>query len=367
MDLQSLVRKISGKDYDALTQGQKIQVFTEISSITYKTVIKDLIQEISDLGWGMFVVAPTYFGNGYRILTNGIGEVEDFSDDPRQRFPQTRNLLKDYENLIVDKAKLRIRITVNQAEMTFYFKNIEKLSEFLSLYRKRLRDTMRLVFQDSMLRIFGDGTWNIRCGGDATEYVALLDKIRANMKNSLSITASTIADKVKFIMNFAKLITSMTTDMFNIGDDGSNDGSFDSVLNDLTIKDLVLIMSSEDYIDFSVEVQAPTYHKENFDWPNFKIVSLPIPKGTFWLIDKNVFQISPNRNVDYTDFYPNTLDTDLFHHEWCYMGVYPLAFGVKLNFVSSGGKTYDDILTALQERYVPSTSDTDDDESVVGS
>lgn len=360
-ELASIVRVVSGTDYDNLTQGQKLAIFSKISSITYKTVIVDLIKEINTLGWGMFFKEPVQFGNGYRILTNGIGKVEDFSDDPRQRFPQTRNLLKDYENLIVDKAKLRTRITLNESQSSFYFKDLGKLQEYLSLSRKRLRDTMLLVFQDTMIRIFGNPQWAIRLAEDAPDYVALVDKIRGELKNSINITGSTIADKVKFIMKFTKLVTSMSQDAFNIGDDGSSD--FEPVLNSVGLEDVVLVMSNLDYIDFSVEVQAPTYHKENFDWPKFKIIALPIPKGTFWLLDKNAFQIAPNRNVDYTDFYPNVLDTDFFHHEWMYMGVYPLAFGVKINFVDSGGQTIDDIITSLTNRYLP---DADDSESVVG-
>lgn len=353
--LDSIVREITGKDYDDLTAGEKVNVFTSISQITYKTIIIDLIKEISELGWGSFFVEPVRFGNGYRILTAGIGEGEDFSDDPRQRFPQTRNLLKDYEHIIVDKAKLRVRITLNEAQSSFYFKNIEGLSKYLELCKKRLRDTMKLIFQDSIIRIFGNANWTIRTGEKSPEYVALVDKIRDNLKNSLSITATTIAEKVKFIMKFVKIITSLTTDAYNIGDSGS-DTDYKPLLNDVRLDDLVLIMSTSDYIDFSTEVQAPTYHKENFDWPKFKIVSLPIPSGTFWLLDKNAFQIAPNRNVDYTDFYPNTLDTDFFHHEWFYMGVYPSAFGLKINFVSSKGKDIETLLSDLTARYTPDTA-----------
>lgn len=351
-DLSNYIRKVTGQDYDNLTQGQKLAIFTEVSEITYKTVVVDVIKDISELGWGSFFVEPTKFGYGYRIVSTGLGEVEDYSSDPTQRFPQTRNLLQDYETIITDIAQLRLRITLNKWESAFYFKNLPQLEKFLGLMRKRLGDSMKLVFQDSMIRIFGNPNWVIRGAKNSPNYTALVDKIRGQLINTLNINASTIADKVKFIMKFVQNVTSLTTDAYNIGDNGKQDGSFRPMFNNVNLDDLVLIISNEDNVDFSVDVQAPTYHKENFDWPKLKIARLPVPSGTFWLLDKNAFQISPNRNEDYTDFYPNTLDTDFFHHQWFYAGVYKNAFGVKLNFVTDGsGTDAEGLLTSLQERY----------------
>lgn len=348
--LTGAIRHITGTDYENLTQGEKFKIYTEISQITYKTIITDLMKDISDLGWSSFIVEPTKFGNGYRILTVGAGDVEDYSSDPTTRIPQTRNLLQDYESVIVDKAQLRSRITLNEAESSFYFKDINGLSNFLSLSRKRQMDTFKLTFQDSMIRIFGNPNWPIKNAKESKDFIALVDKIRSNLKNKVTINGNTIADKVKFIMKFVENVTSLTTDAYNIGDDGTD--TFRSALNDVTLNDLVLIMSTNDYIDFSVEVQAPTYHKENFDWPKLKIAKLPIPSGTFWLLDKNAFQISPNRSIVLTDFYPNTIDTDIFYHNWFYMGVYPNAFGLKIDFVTDGsGKDADELLKDLEARY----------------
>ena len=355
--ITGIINQYSGGDYDSLTTGQKIEVFKNISSITYKTIITDLLAGIKTLGWDAFYVSPTEFGNGYRVLTAGNGVAEDFSDNPTQRFPSTRNLLSDYEALITDRAQLRTRITVNEAESSFYFKNAEGLGQYLEMCRRRIYDTFLQVFQDTMIRMFGSESWPIKNCVDADNYLALIDTVKGNIKNSISVTATDLKDQVTFLLKFVEFVTSLTTDQFNIGDDGSDD-TFVPAFNNVREKDLVLIMSSWDSIDFTTQTAANTYHKELFKWPNVTIMQLPIPSGTFYLLDKNAIQISPNRNATYTDFYPNTLDTDLFHHMWFYMGIYKYAFGLKINFVTSGGKSMSDIFTEMQERYTPTTTTT---------
>lgn len=350
-----LIHQYSGGDYDKLTTGQKIDIFQNVSSITYKTIITDLLKEINTLGWDSFFVEPTKFGKGYRILTTSLGNVEQFSDDPRQRYPNTRNILRDYEQIITDKAQLRARITTNEPEMTFYFKNAEGMNEFLTMQRGRIIDTFKQTYQDTMVRMFGDGTWPIKTATEnAKEYVTLVDTIRGNIKNKISAQGTTLLEKVVWILKFIRTVSQLTTDMFNIGDDGT-DTNFIPAFNNVTLDDLVLIMSNDDAIDFTTLDRANTYNKELLDWPKLKIMELPIPSGTFYLLDKKAIQISPNRNVTYTQFYPNTLDTDIIHHMWSYMGIFKYAFGLKINFVSSGGTTIEALKTALKTRYTPTT------------
>ena len=174
-----------------------------------------------------------------------------------------------------------------------------------------------------MLRLFGNKDWVLRTGTDASNYLTLVDNVKKQMTNSLSITGGTVAEQVKFIINFVKMVTTLTVDCFNIGDTyGTENANYNPVYNNVALDDLVLIMSQQDYTEFSTQTQASLYHKELFKLPDIRIESLPIPKGTYWLIDKNAIQISPNRNLQLAEFYPNTLDTDLIHHMWFYMGVY---------------------------------------------
>lgn len=334
--LANAIRELTGKEYDALTQGQKIEAFNEISKITYKTIVTDLIKGNNDGGFSNFLVEPVKFGNGYRIITSGITNVEEFTTDPRQRYPQTRKLLEDYESTITDKTQLRLRITINEAETTFYFQTLEKMESFLNVMRKRISDTLNLTFQQSMIRFFGDGTFNIDTIAKDSSFITLLDNCRKAFKNTIQIKSDgSIKNVVKQLSKFVQNITSMTTSKFNCGYDGQ-DTNFKKAYNDVSINDLVLIMSNEDLVDYNTEIQATVYNNQYFQLPKLKIMALPIKSGTYWLIDKNALQIAPNRSVSYTDFYPNTLDFDYFRHEWFYMGVYPNAFGVKIEFVGGG-------------------------------
>lgn len=355
--LQTSVRELTGKDYEQLTDGQKVDVFQQISKITYKTIITDLLKKVQTLGWDNFLVEPTRFGNGYRILTSGLGQVENYSTNPTDRFPQTRRLLKDYEDLITDKAQLRYRETLNEAETAFYFKNLENMNTYLEQLRKRITDSFDMLFKDTMLRLFGNSAWVLRTGTDASNYLTLVDKVKNQMTNNISINGKTVAEQVKFIINFVKMVTTLTVDCFNIGDNYTTpNADYNPVFNNVALDDLVLIMSQQDYTEFSTQTQASLYHKELFKLPDIRIESLPIPSGTYYLIDKNAIQISPNRNLQLAEFYPNTLDTDLIHHMWFYMGVYKRAFGVKINFVSdNSGKDANKLLTEIQQRYVKPT------------
>lgn len=334
-NLAAVVRHISGTDYDNLAVGEKIEVFTDISKIVYKTIIKDLIKEISDAGFSNFVVEKTSFGNGYRVLSVGVADVEEFTTDPRARYPQTRNLLPDWEQIITDKGQLKVRITLNDAETSFYFQNIETMGSFLSQCRKRVMDTLKLVFQDTILRIFGDGTWMFRTIDKDSSYVALVDKIRSSMKNNIKAKSNSIKDTVQWMMLFLQNVTSVTTKTFNIGWD-RQDQDFRKALNTVGLDDLVLVMSNEDYVKFNTEIQAQVYNNQYFAFPKIKIMNLPIKSGTMFLLDKNAIQISPNRSATFTEFFANTLDIDHIHHEWFYAGLYGNAFGVKIDFETNG-------------------------------
>lgn len=350
-----LVREVTNSDYDSLTTGQKVEFFNQISSITYKTIIVDLIKEVKDLGWGEFLVEPVRFGNGYRILTNSFANTEDYSDDPRQRFPQTRNLLDDFENVISDKAKLRTRITLNEAQMSFYFKDLEGLNRYFEMSKKRISDTLKQVFQDTIMRIFGYNTWSIKTGVDVNDYLVLVDKIRDSIKCSLTLKASTLEEKVNVLLKFVEIVTTITTNSFNIGND-NQDANFKKAFNNVDNDSLILYMSSFDYIDFVTQIQAKLFNKELFEFPKFKIAKLPIPSGTFILTDKNAIQVSPNRDLFLADYYPNTLDTDLISHNWFYMGVNKNAFGVKLTFSDSSKTTIDTLMETIKTSLTPPTT-----------
>lgn len=332
--LNFAMKKFSATDYNNLTQGQKLKVFDEISSLTWKTILYDLNEDVKTNSWEMFLVTPTQFGNGYRNITLGFATAEDFSANPDDRFPKTRNIIQDYESVITDLAQLRIRVTENRAETTFYFKDVEGLNRYLEITKKRVKDTMNLIFQDAMLRLFGDVTHTIRELDTKSNFITIIDNIKASFKKETKLKASDLKGKVNQVLKFVENVTSLTSSNFNIGDDGTD--TFRKAYNSVKHDDLVLIMSNSLYTDWLTELQASTYNNEFLKWPNIKILKLNIPADTMYIIDKNCFQISHNRIENYSDFYPNTLDTDIFSHNWFYLGSYKNAFGTKIIFAADG-------------------------------
>lgn len=327
-----LVREITGSDY---TTNKAIDILKNVSPRLFKTVILNLVKNIDVLGFYNWMVEPVLFGTGYRIVGNGLGKVTEFTTNPEERYPKTRMLLPDFEQEIIDKAKLKIRITYNAAETSFYFKDLNGLNQFLELAKQRLVDTLLLVQQDVMIRLFCDPKWKIRLMDDNSEFEILVDKLRNGLKNNIKAKSNGIKDMVQWLMLFIQNVTQITTAGFNIGWD-RQDNNFIKQYNNVNLNDLVLIMSAEDYIDFNTEIQAIVYNKENFKFPNITIQTLPMAKGTCYLLDKKAIQIAPNRSETYTEFFANTLDTDMIHHNWFYAGIFNNAFGVKIDFASDG-------------------------------
>lgn len=334
-----LIRELTSADY---TANNAPTILKNVSPLLFKTVQYDLLQSVNNLLWPMFLVDKVEFGTGYRIVGNGLGKVSTFTTNPDERYPKTRMLLPDFEQVIVDKAQLKIRITYNQAETSFYFKDLQSLNSFIELTKKRLVDTLMLVQQDAILRIFADPNWKIRNMDDASEFEVLVDKIRNGIKNNIKAKSSNIKDFVQWLMLFIQQVTTITTAGFNIGWD-RQDKDFIKQYNNVRLDDLVLIMSADDYIKFNTEIQAQVYNNKYFQFPNITIQTLPIPSGTVYLLDKKAIQFAPNRSLTYTDFFSNTLDTDIVHHDWFYAGIFNNAFGVKIDFVSDG-KTVADYL-----------------------
>lgn len=346
--LASMVREITGQDYTALADKDKVIAFEKISAIIYKTIIKDTIEQINTLGYTDMFVEPIKFGNGYRILMSGIGGVENFTDSPDERYPQTRNLLPDYEQVITTRTMFKVRITYNYDTFRRYFKDLNGLSAYLEMNKKRITDTVSQLYQDSVMRLFGDNDWPMKTAKDPTklDYIKGIDEMRNTFQRTLKVKLDKddISSKVKFLMNFISTVTRITSDKFNLGWNGTDgEDKFNKLINNPRIGDIKLILSTYDVNEFATDIKANTYNTGYFNWPDVKQMSLPIKKGTFILVDKSAFQIAPNLNATMSEFFINTLDTDIVYHQWQFMGVVKNAFGVKIEFSTTDGKTWDEI------------------------
>lgn len=350
--LASMVREVTGTDYNALADKEKVIAFERISAIIYRTIIKDTIAQINTLGYTDMFIEPVKFGNGYRILMSGIGGVENFSDSPDERYPQTRHLLPDYEQVITTRTMFKVRITYNYDTFRRYFKDLNGLAAYLEMNKKRITDTVSQLYQDSVLRLFGDADWPMKTAKDPNtlQYTKGIDEMRNTFKRTLKVrlAKNDISSKVKFLMDFISTVTRITSDKFNLGWDGQEDETkFNKLINNPRIGDIKLILSTYDVNEFATDIKANTYNTGYFNWPEIKQMALPIKKGTFILVDKNAFQIAPNLNATYSEYFINTLDTDIVYHQWQFMGVVKNAFGVKLEFSDNDGKTWDEIYSEL--------------------
>lgn len=357
--LDSLNQVITSNDYTGLQPGQNAEVFNQLVATTFKSVVFDTLKGLEAKGFGHFVVAPVYFGKGYREITAGINSVDSFSTNPEMRVPQFRNIVKDFVIEITDRIQLFQMLTINEAEFIEAFKSNDNIISYFGLVRQRLSDSMTLVYQDMVQRFFYGKSWKFKNLNSETAKVVgdLIDKTREKFKRvvKLEVAKDDYIEKAGALINFINTVTTIASDRFNCGV-SNPENEPDKVLNAPSRKDLLLIVSSSDITDFKTQTRSGLFNPEDVNFPPVETLELPIPKGKMYLVEKRFFQIAPNKNLITSQFFGPTLDTDIYYHEWFYMGINPKMFGCEIQFTTDKtGLTYDQLLAEVGkvEGFVP--------------
>lgn len=357
--LDSLNQVITHNNYTGLQPGQQLDVFNQLIATTFKTVVFDTLKGLKAKGYDHFVVAPVYFGKGYREITAGINAVDTFTTDPQMRVPQFRNIVKDFVIEITDRVQLFQMLTINEAEYIEAFKSNDNIMSYFGLVRQRLSDSMTLAYQDMVQRFFYGSNWKFKnLNANTAQAVGnLIDKTREKFKRvvKLKIAQDSYIDKAGALLNFISTVTTIASDRFNCGV-ATPDSIPDKVLNAPRREDLLLIISSSDINDFKTQTRSGLFNPEDVNFPPVDTLELPLPKGKMYLVEKRFFQIAPNKNLITSQFFGTTLDTDIYYHEWFYMGINPKMFGTEIQFTTDNtGLTYDQLLAEVGkvEGFVP--------------
>lgn len=279
--------------------------------------------------YNRFIVQPTEFGGGYGLVTSGIADVEVYDPDPSKRIPDTQKLLKDYKEDITTDIADKVRITYLENEVKKYLSNATEFNAWIDSNYKRLQDAIDAQFNGAIRYLFG-ATQGIKSVDGNKPLKDALDAMKANFTNTKQYGTNGQANTQKVedlyyaIIDNYNAMKQYESDEWHLK---TNINGFPVTVQD---ENMLLVMSSKDVQDFNTRYSATTYHPESFKLPNIDRLELPIPQGTAYIIDKRAIQISPRFNETYTEFYKNTLDTDIFLHYHYMIGLFTLYAGVKI-------------------------------------
>ncbi|MDI4567649.1 MAG: hypothetical protein E7Y34_00990 [Mycoplasma sp.] len=330
--VENIKSALDQKRFNEVSDKEKHTIFQEISTLVIQTDVYDLLGQIDDLGFSDFIVPPTLFGTGYRILFNDLLDIDTYDGSGAARYPQDTNRPDTREIQITGELKIKIRNDFKDVDYTKHFANSESMASFIANQIKRTNDTYLVMIQCLMKRLFGAGTESIP-GGTKTGIEKAIDNLRSQITNVKNVEVKKKSEFIKEIWKEIIKATSGVSNKNNIGKGKYKDGSDAAPLhNNVREEDLVIIMNPLDILDFNWDELPTLFNKQNtFKLPEPKKLMLDsVPSGTAYLIDKRVFQFQNLLDRMYSVFNEFTLETLTVRHIWLRSGFVPYCFGMKI-------------------------------------
>ncbi|MDI4567724.1 MAG: hypothetical protein E7Y34_01425 [Mycoplasma sp.] len=331
-NLKNIKTALDEKGFNQADEKTKHTIFEEVSTLVIKTDIYDLLGQIDDLGFSEFISESFDYGEGLRILFNDLLKVDSYDPSGKARYPQDTNRPTTREIIIKDEFKIKIRNDFKDVDYVKHFANSESMAAFIANQVKRTNDTFLVLLQQSIKRLFGEGTEKIDAPAE-TNLEKNIDTIKKAMINTKNVDIKKDSDFIKEVWKEIIKNTSEVNNKNNIGKGKYKDGSeADPLYNNPKPGDLLLIMNPLDILDFNWDSLPQLFNKNNtFALPEVKrLPVISVPSKTAYLIDKRAIKFIPKLDKMYSVFNEFTLETLTVRHIWMVSGFVPYVFGMKI-------------------------------------
>lgn len=309
--ISSGMKKVLPADYQSTSPADRRKLFNSLSKQIFKNKIIDLLK-VSNDALAPYLTDPISFGEGWRNITLGLGEIEEYTDNPEARYTKSRNLLNDYVEEHKETIRDLIRLTYNRLQTQEYFKSVDNLDKLIQLTVKRITDTFALRNYEFIKILFGATDANLKALKTTSEMYKLATKWKALINNEITYTSGANDNQTeKMITKIKEVIQEMTLEP---SDKFHADKTITKFPVSVSKSDLVLIMSYQDKINWDKYMSTNPRNPEYFKLPEVEVRYLNIPAGTAYIQQKGQLEIAPHFEEQYEEFYPMTLDIDVIHH-----------------------------------------------------
>lgn len=308
-------------------QADKIKELTDLVPLVFKQYAVDLLKENNPL---LKKLLRNFdgFGKGWTLFTFGQAKVEEYSKDPEKRFPQTRRLLQDFKQDITKSVHGYVRTTLNALETKQYFNGEMSASKAAAIIAGRGIQAFKTLYRE-LLELMFDGQGNFYQIENGDQYFNLATELKNQFTNE--ITYTTTANQNKTAQMISKIKSTIRSMILKPSDEWHLDPSLEGFPASATKSDLILIMSYKDKQKWEEFVSREQRNPEFFKYPEgIEIIELDIPEDTAYIIHKDTIQIANIFEGAFEEFYPATLDTDIYLHEKTLIGLSKLHHAVKI-------------------------------------
>ena len=310
--INNKVRVVVPADYQAGQAANKVAFLKEKTKQIIETRIVDVLKVKSLIS--SFITSPVLYGDGWRNMTLGLADVEEYTSNPDAKYPENHKYLADYVEEFSKDIKDKIRVTVNERELSRYFSNATEVERLINLVSKTIEDTWAIRNNEFIKTLFDyQGDFHALKKTNPLYLEAEAWRNRITNEHQYNV-AQGQNDQVEHVAKVKELIKDMTIEA---SDKYHLDNTITGFPVGVTSDDLIWVVSYKDLLEFTKYASSDVRNPDLFKLPNVQIIELNIPQGTSYLLHKESVQIAPQLNENLHEFNVHTLTADIVSHlQW---------------------------------------------------